>query len=194
MSNELKIWDKNPRQISDEEYNQLKENLEDLGDLSGIIHDINTDYIIGGNQRSKVFDINDCDITITEEYEKPTPTGTVAHGFVIWSGEKFAYRKVDWNEDQMKRANITANKLGGSWDWDLLANYFDQEELTDWGFTDEELFGDNGEKELETDFDDKSDDLQETFEVIITCVSEEDQETTYNKLKSEGYDCRVLTL
>ena len=41
---------------------------------------------------------------------------------------------------------------------------------------------------------DLSDDLKETFEVIIECGDEEFQEATYNKLKKEGFVCRVLTL
>jgi len=33
------------------------------------------------------------------------------------------------------------NKNVGEWDWDALANYFDVGELTEWGFTDDELTG-----------------------------------------------------
>jgi len=31
------------------------------------------------------------------------------------------------------------NKNVGEWDWDALANYFDVGELTDWGFTENDL-------------------------------------------------------
>lgn len=130
----------NPREITEDEYHQLEKNLQELGDLSGIVHDQNTDWIISGNQRSRVMDINNCEITIVEEFKKPTKTGTTALGYVTWDGERFNYRRVDWTEEQCRKANITANKLGGSWDWDKLANEFDIPELTDWGFSEKELF------------------------------------------------------
>lgn len=34
----------------------------------------------------------------------------------------------------------------------------------------------------------------ETFEVIISCISEEEQKQVFNKLTEEGLKCRVLTL
>jgi len=37
-------------------------------------------------------------------------------------------------------------------------------------------------------------DYHETFEVIVSCKDEAEQETVYNKLAREGYKCRVLTL
>ena len=36
-------------------------------------------------------------------------------------------------------ANIKANKLGGEWDFDKLANEFELDELLEWGFTPFEL-------------------------------------------------------
>jgi ParB-like chromosome segregation protein Spo0J len=35
---------------------------------------------------------------------------------------------------------------------------------------------------------------QKTFEVVIECEDETNQEAVYNKLEQEGYKCRVLTL
>jgi ParB-like chromosome segregation protein Spo0J len=34
----------------------------------------------------------------------------------------------------------------------------------------------------------------ETFEVVVSCKDEAEQETVYNKLRRDGYKCRVLTL
>ena len=36
--------------------------------------------------------------------------------------------------------------------------------------------------------------FHETFEIIVTCKDEAEQEAVYNKLLREGYNCRVLTL
>lgn len=124
---------KNPRKLSPHQRKLLKESLEELGDLSGIIHDVNSDQIIGGNQRSSVININKCKIEIINTYDKPTSTGTIAEGFVIWKNERYAYRKVKWTEKQCERANISANAMGGDWDIQTLLDDFKFDELEDWG-------------------------------------------------------------
>ena len=129
----MKNYHNNPRKISPAQIEALKRDLVELGDLSGIVHDKNTDEIIGGNQRSGIFDINNCEIEITKEYDKPTATGTIAEGFILWNGERYSYRKVDWTPEQCEKACIVANKGGGEWDWGILSS-FDRDDLIDWGF------------------------------------------------------------
>jgi len=143
-----KQYHKNPRQITAKQYEALAIDLAELGDLGGIVHDLNSDEIIGGNQRSRVFDLNACDVALTEVLEEPDAQGTVAHGFIIWKGKKYAYRQVRWTERQCERANIVANKRGGTWDFDILANAFEQDDLLSWGFEPFEL-GIGGELEQE---------------------------------------------
>lgn len=46
----------------------------------------------------------------------------------------------------------------------------------------------------ETEQKDLSDDLKETFEVIISCKDEKHQEQVYNKMIADGFEVRVLTL
>ena len=135
----MKLYHKNPRQITEKQFNDLDEWLSELGDLSGIVHDLNSDEVIGGNQRSRVFDINKCEIVLTEELEEPDDQGTVAHGYVIWKGKKYAYRQVRWDDKQCEKANIVSNKGGGSMDFDILANEFEVDDLLDWGFKSYEL-------------------------------------------------------
>ncbi len=134
-----KQYHKNPRQITAKQYEALAIDLAELGDLGGIVHDLNSDEIIGGNQRSRVFDLNACDVVLTEVLDAPDAQGTVAHGFVIWKGKKYAYRQVRWTERQAERANIVANKRGGTWDFDMLADQFEQDDLLAWGFEPFEL-------------------------------------------------------
>jgi ParB-like chromosome segregation protein Spo0J len=57
------------------------------------------------------------------------------------------------------------------------------------------LLGLSDEK-LQTYFDSEVEEIEfhETFEIIVTCKDEVEQEAVYNKLKQEGYTCRVLTL
>ena len=139
----MELYSKNPRQITDKQYTQLKEWLEELGDLSGIVHDLNSDEIVGGNQRSRVIDINNCELVIEHQHETPDSQGTVGMGYVIWNDKRYGYRQVRWTPEQCDKANIVANKAGGEWDWDILANEFDLDDLLDWGFSERELIGFN---------------------------------------------------
>lgn len=148
----MKQYHKNPRKITDAQLQQLKENIQELGDLSGIVHDLNTDEIISGNQRSKVININECEIEIVKQYDEPNEQGTIAFGFIIFENQRLNYRQVRWNDKQRERACITANALGGDWDYDILKADWDIEllkecEIDVTGFeiqtTQEEVFDDD---------------------------------------------------
>lgn len=134
----MKEYHKNPRKITAEQLEQLKANIKELGDLSGIVHDLNTDEIIAGNQRSKIIDISKCEIVLTEKFDTPTKQGTVAWGYVIFEGQKLNYRQVRWNDRQREKANITANSYGGEFDYSILTTRFDIELIKDWGIPDVE--------------------------------------------------------
>jgi len=133
----LKPYHRNPRQISKKDYERLTDTLKRLGDLSGIVHNLNTDEVIGGNQRMTVF--TDGIPEIVETYDKPDEQGTIAHGFIVWKGHKYAYRQVKWDEATSAEANIAANISGGDWDWEVLANEWDAPELIAWGMDDTAL-------------------------------------------------------
>lgn len=120
MSNEIKSYQDNPRIWTDEQKEKLRTNLRELGDLSGIVHDLNSNQIVSGNFRSEIFDINDCEIRITVTYDTPDTQGTVAWGFVIWEGKQYNYRQVRWTKEQCDKACITANSLGGDWAYAIL--------------------------------------------------------------------------
>jgi hypothetical protein len=121
----------NPRVITEKQFTLLAAHLEELGDLSGVVYCHNNKAFVGGNQRSEVF--NGAKISIVERFAPPTAVCTVAHGFIEWKGEKYAYREVAYSEEQFKRACIIANNDGGAFDWDILANEWDANLLTDVG-------------------------------------------------------------
>jgi len=140
----MKTYHKNPRQITRKQFSDLEKWLEELGDLGGIVHDLNSDEVIGGNQRARVFDIlkaENAPIVLTDEFDPPTRQGTVALGYIQWRGERYGYRQVRWTERQCEQANIVANRAGGEWDWDVLANEFEMGDLLTWGFDETQLFG-----------------------------------------------------
>jgi hypothetical protein len=138
---DLKEFQNNPRTLTKKQHDLLKHDLLELGDLSGIVNDLNSGQVIGGNQRVKIFrELPNPEIVITERLDKPSKTGTVAHGYVVLDGERYAYREVRWTEKQCQKANIVANKAGGEWDFNILANSFEIDDLSDWGFSENDLF------------------------------------------------------
>jgi hypothetical protein len=138
----MKQYLNNPRKISAKEFSQLETDLDELGDLGGIVHNLRDDSIVGGNQRSRVF--KESEVVITDKLERPDRQGTVAWGYIEWRGARYSYRQVDWDDAKARRGNIRANVAGGDWDWDILANAWDAGELMEWGF-DEDLLKDWGQ-------------------------------------------------
>lgn len=100
---------------------------------------------------------------------------------------------------QVKAYRIADNKVSeyASWNDELLAVELERlQEMT----YDLELTGfdmDEIEELLnptEPEEKDLSDEVKDTYEVIIECGNETEQEQIYNSLVGEGYKCRVLTL
>ena len=129
----MEKYQHNPRKWTAEQKRKLRDNLRELGDISGVVHDLNSDQIVGGNFRSEVFDINKCEIEIVTKYDEPNAQGTVALGFVVWEGNRYNYRQVRWTKEKCDKACITANSLGGDWDNDILLSDWAGLPLTEWG-------------------------------------------------------------
>jgi hypothetical protein len=106
--------DKNPRTITPEKLEFLTRSMKEFGDLSGIVFNRKTGTLVGGHQRIK--SLKDGVVEMLQTYKKPTPTGTVAEGFIKIDGERYSYREVSWDETKEKAANIAANKGAGTWD------------------------------------------------------------------------------
>lgn len=109
----------NPRRITPQRLEELRDSLVIYGDLSGIVHNLETDEIIGGNQRMKIF--AEGQVEIVRTLDEPDEQGTVAHGFIVHDGKRYAYRQVRWDEKKAAEANIRANLSAGEWDWSVLA-------------------------------------------------------------------------
>lgn len=119
----MKHYPLNPRQISKAQFKRLQETMHEFGDLSGIVHNLEDDTIIGGNQRSEAAALLEQEPTITERFDPPTEDGTVSVGYFDFDGRRFTYRAVRWDSDKAQRANLIANVAGGSWDWDVLSSF-----------------------------------------------------------------------
>ena len=97
----------------------------------------------------------------------------------------------DLTEEQIKAYRLADNKVSelAEWDIDLLG-----EELDGIFVIDMSDFGFDLSDEEPSEREDLSDKVGETYEVIVECVNEIEQEQIYNKLIGDGYSCRVLTL
>jgi site-specific DNA-methyltransferase (adenine-specific) len=71
--------------------------------------------------------------------------------------ETFPCVELNLTREQERELNIRLNKNTGDWDYDALANYFNAEELQQWGFSADELFGEIENEDvfgsLEDDFE-----------------------------------------
>jgi hypothetical protein len=163
-----KQYHKNPRQITKKQDADLEKSLKKFGDLSGIVHNLETDEVIGGNQRSRLFDFfrGNCEIVLTEEYDKPDEQGTVAFGYLIWNDKKYSYRQVRWDEKTAEEANIRANKAGGTWDFDILSDQWELPDLLEYGFEPFELG--LSDEELPESFPEYDESVEDEVE-FITC-------------------------
>jgi len=106
---QLKPYERNPRMISKESFENLKRSIQEDGYHQRII--ANADYsVIGGHQRIKALielGIKDVEVLVPNE---------------------------QLDHDTFRRILIRDNLQAGEWDFDALANDFDLEELKDWGF------------------------------------------------------------
>jgi len=133
---------RNPRKITPEQLKMLADSLKRFGDLSGLVMNVKTGHLVGGHQRVKL--LGEAPIEITKRYETPSPTGTIAEGYVLFEGERYVYRAVDWDEATENAAMIAANKHGGDWDFPMLSELLVELDQGDFdlgvtGFTPAEL-------------------------------------------------------
>ena len=111
--NKLKPATYNPRQISTKQYKDLKDSLDKFSLVEPIV--VNKDMtIIGGHQRYKIW----------SEKAKESNVKDITIPCVV----------LDLNKEEERELNIRLNKNTGDFDMDILANEFDIDELTDWGF------------------------------------------------------------
>lgn len=128
----------NPRTISEHQLNILERALYKFGDLSGFVENKRSGNLVGGHQRLKVIP-KDCEVVVEKKYKTATRTGTVAEGYVIWEGERYNYRLVDWDGKTEKEANIAANKIGGEFDHAKLVEIMPDLDMDITGFTKDEM-------------------------------------------------------
>ena len=106
----------NPREITKKQFAEIKESVDKFGLVDPLIvniHPNRKNILVGGHQRLQV---------------------------IIDMGLKTApCVEVNLDEKQEKELNVRLNKNQGQWNFDNLANFFDVDNLVDWGFDSKEL-------------------------------------------------------
>ena len=163
---DIKLNPNNPRLIKDDKFAKLVQSVKEFPEMLEIRPIVvNSDMVVlGGNMRLKA---------CKEAGIKEVPI-IIADNLT---------------EEQQREFLIKDNVSGGEWDWNLLANEWDTEQLIDWGVDIPDF---SIEEELEQK--DLSSEIDNLFRIEIICKDEESQENTYNKLIEQGYECRLLTL
>ena len=119
--NQLTPYPNNPLKTTQKQESDLQKSLEKFGVVEPIIYNERTGYIVGGHFRAREL-------------------------------EKLGYKEidcviVDLSQEDEKELNIRLNANTGEFDWDILNDHWDYEELDDWG--------------LDAPFNEKLDDAEE---------------------------------
>jgi len=161
----IKLNPNNPRLIKDDKFAKLVQSIKDFPEMLEIRPIVVNDdmIILGGNMRFKA-----CKEAGLKEVSIIKVSGLSA--------------------EKQREFLIKDNVSGGEWDFNILANEWDELQLDSWGL-DLPLF-----KDAENELKDLSSEIENLYRIEITCKDEEHQENVYNKLIEQGYECRLLTL
>jgi len=169
----------NPRVLKEHQFKQLKDSIERFGLVDPILVNVNKDrhgIIIGGHQRTFV-------------------------------AQKLGMKKIPAIElnltlEKEKELNIRMNKNQGEWDFESLANFFDQEDLLDFGFqeyefgvTDEELdYSILDDEDVEGDIDGMKDGVMKAIMIEFDLDHYEDASELVKHFRSIGADVGLLLI
>lgn len=143
---EIKPFDKNPRYIRDDKFEQLIQSIlvfPKMLELRPIVIDKNT--ILGGNMRYRALcAIQKMDMhAIRNNVKKSAKFNRLSLAeqnrlMDYWSDWlKAPYAPIlkadNLSEDEKREFVIKDNNSFGQWDWDMLANEFDDLDLSEWG-------------------------------------------------------------
>ena len=157
----LKPCEYNPRAISKHDFNQLKKSVERFGFVDPLIINSNPKrkgIIIGGHMRHKVA--------------------------IALKIKEIPCIEINLSEAKEQELNIRLNRNKGEFDWDKLANIYDQKDLKEYGFTNFEL-----------SFFDLSEPQNKKESITLTTTFKMDEMSSFEALKQyikdKGYNYKV---
>lgn len=164
---DVKEYEANPRTITEKGLKDLKQSIERFGQAEPLV--VNTDMtLIGGHARKLALQSLDYDICD-----------------VIMPSKKLT-------DKQVQELNIRLNRnIAGIFSFDILTEFFETDDLLEWGFESFEFDSEVTNKEPK----DIGIDLENPKYIVeVSLTQEQDQEQLYNELNDRGLECRLLTL
>lgn len=161
---DLKHAEYNPRQITEKQFEDIKKSIDRFDVVQPLVVNIapgRENVVIGGNQRLEILK-------------------RIGHEFVPCVVVHIPEIR---NE---KELNVRLNKNQASFDFDILANDFNIEDLKEWGFN-------NWELGLGEDPEEKKEEESQTYQVALEFTNAEDQEKFYGEMSERGLNCRKRT-
>ena len=204
----LKTNPKNPRTITDAQFERLKDSLlvfPKMLTLRPLATDGNG-IVLGGNMRLRALkDI--AKMTAEQIAERLQGMKTynqkseAEHTALVEYWRDWLTRKdvptthestlTDAEKDEFV---MTDNASFGSWDFDAIANEWDAELVEEWGVDVwQDVMAEDENVSEGKEHDDLSGKVNPIFQIVIDCEGEGEQEKIFNELK-DTYKCRVLTL
>jgi ParB-like chromosome segregation protein Spo0J len=156
--------DYNPRQISEKDFEQLKTSLKNFDCVEPIIintHEGRENIVVGGHQRLKAL---------------------IALGY-----KEVPCVEVDLPLEKEMELNIRLNRNTGEFDYDMLANNFEMEDLIEYGFEENQLFINEEQEERE-----EAEDKYTDFFVLVTVKDEAEQAAIYEEMTKRGLTCKLM--
>ena len=153
---DIKPNTENPRIIKDHKFKKLVKSIQDFPEMlekRPIVVDENM-IVLGGNMRLKAL----------QEAKVKEVWIDVAEG---------------WSDEQKKEFIIKDNVGFGEWDYDKLANEWDEQVLLHWGM-------DVWQTEIEEP--QWTEEKQDIFKILLDFENEEKREQAYNYLVEKGYN------
>lgn len=163
---DLKPHPKNPRQFTEKGMKDLEKSINSIGFFQPVA--CNTDgLLLSGHARIlKLKELGETEVDVMIPDRTLTPKQ---------------------EEEVLIRANANT---AGQWDFDILANEFDIDEITDWGLEVPNINLEDEEKEI----NDLSDNLKSKYILEIECDSEAEQEILYNRFLGEKLKVKILSI
>jgi Predicted transcriptional regulators len=144
----------NPRVIRDENFQKLVNSIKEFPemlDLRPIV--VNKDMVIlGGNMRYRACQeagYNEVPVVVADNITK----------------------------EQEREFIIKDNISGGDWDWEILANEWNETELDGWG--------------LDIPYQQEETEEQISYNILIECTSQEEQMSLYSELENKGVKAKM---
>lgn len=149
----------NPRTITDEERQGLKNSIKEFDNISGLTYNIRNKCLISGHRRWEELNADKRGISLVK-MDKKDPKSVA--WYMVYLGEEYStfdLRVVDWDEKKEQAANVAANShtIAGKFDIELLSTILDDMDKdykdllrinqleVDLGINYEELFSDKPE-------------------------------------------------